>query len=51
LGFALHWFLFFFCVDVVGASNGMELLEVEDKIWQPFEAKALLNYHVFCVFF
>jgi hypothetical protein len=50
-GFALHWFLFFFCVDVVGPSDGVKLLEVENKRWQPFEAKALLHYHVFCVFF
>jgi hypothetical protein len=50
-GLALHWFLFFFCVDVVGTSDGVKLLKVEDKRWQPFEAKALLHYHVFCVFF
>jgi hypothetical protein len=48
-GFAFHWFLFSFCVDTIGSNDGMKLLEIEDKRWQPFEAKALLHYHVFCV--
>lgn len=50
-GFTLHWFLFFFCVDVVGTSDGVKRLEVNNKRWQPFEVKALLHYHLFCVIF
>jgi hypothetical protein len=50
-GFVMQWFFFFFCVDVVGTSDGVKLLEVKDKRWQPFETKVLLHYDMFCVIF
>ncbi len=50
LGFALHSLMFSLCVHVVGANDGVKLLEVRDKRWQLSKAKALLHYRVFHVF-